>query len=593
MNMRKQKMILLECVLVMVFIIPCQGQLIQPEDLEYVGAFRLPDELEEIGWAWSGAAMAYYPGGDPEGPDDGYPGSIFGTGHNWYQYVSEITIPVPVHSPAKNLSELNTAVTLQPFQDIKGGLFPEFEIPRAGLEYLPAQGEQIKGKLYFCWAQHMGQGDTNPSHGWCELDLSNPQTAGAWRIGNYWNYVTTDYIFEIPQVWADAHTPGMYLVTGRFRDGGQGARGPSLLAYGPWNEGNPPAPGSQLQTAPLLLYTDVTSPDEYTLNGYHHSDEWSGGAWITTGDRSAVIFVGTKGTGECWYGFADGTVWPDEPPYPPVPDPPHDERGWWSTGFEGQILFYDPADLAAVARGEMEPYEPQPYAALNIDEYLYHIESSQQWYHVGAAGFDRDRGLLYVFEPLVDNDKSIVHTWRVKPGSTQGSPRIRLNVDVLQWDFAWVDRPSPRTLTISNDGDGVLEVTHITTDDSHFVSSLNEMNIGALESQDVIITFTPSGENTFEATLIIQCNDAEHPEVHVSLYGAGIVGCQGGEMGDVNGDRYIDIIDVLKVINHMLGIHVLFLDEACRADCTTDGAVDVVDALGLVNHILDLDICGP
>ena len=79
----------------------------------------------------------------------------------------------------------------------------------------------------------------------------------------------------------------------------------------------------------------------------------------------------------------------------------------------GQIIFYDPADLAVVGRGEMETWEPQPYATLNIDQYLYHIESSQQKEHIGAASFDRQRGLLYVFEPLADADKSLIHVWRV------------------------------------------------------------------------------------------------------------------------------------------------------------------------------------
>jgi hypothetical protein len=79
----------------------------------------------------------------------------------------------------------------------------------------------------------------------------------------------------------------------------------------------------------------------------------------------------------------------------------------------GQILFYDPAALAAVARGEMETYEPQPYAIQEIDEHLYDIESTQEWRHVGAASFDRERGLLYVFEPLADGDKSLIHIWSV------------------------------------------------------------------------------------------------------------------------------------------------------------------------------------
>jgi len=386
------------------------AQLIQPTDLVYLGAFRLPDGPEVIAWGYSGAAMTYYPDGDPNGPADGYPGSIFGTGHNWNQYVSEISMPVPIISPGKNVGDLNTATTLQDFQNIRGNLFGEFEIPRAGLEYLPAQGEQTTGKLYFCWAQHMGASETNPSHGWRELDLSNPQTAGAWRIGDYWNYVTTDYIFAIPQAWANANTPGMYLATGRFRDGGQGAQGPSLFAYGPWTEGNPPPPGSTLSAVPLLFYGNIYTPGSPMMNNYHHSDEWAGGNWLTAGDKSAVIFVGTKGTGDCWYGCSDGTVWPDEPPYPPECP----ERGWWSTGFEGQILFYDSANLAAVAKGEMEPYEPQPYAILEIDEYLYHIESTQQKEHVGAASFDRERGLLYVFEPLADGDKSLIHVWKVE-----------------------------------------------------------------------------------------------------------------------------------------------------------------------------------
>jgi hypothetical protein len=390
--------------------------LVQPSDLVYQGAFRLPDGPEEIGWAYSGAAMTYYPEGNPNGPADGYPGSIFGTGHDWNQYVSEISIPVPVNSPTKNVNKLNTATTLQDFHNIRGNLFDhlDFEIPRVGLAYLPRQGEQSTDKLYFCWGQHMQEAETGPTHGWSELDLSNPQSAGAWRIDNQPNYVTNDYLFDIPKTWADANTPGMYLVTGRFRDGGQGARGPSLFAYGPWNEGNPPAPSSTLPAIPLLLYTDVTAADDFTMKGYHHSDEWSGGAWLTAGNKSAVIFVGTKGQGNCWYGFADGTVWPEEPPYPPIPDPPNDERGWWSDNFEGQIIFYNPADLTAVARGEMEPYEPQPYATLAIDPYLYHIESTRQWYHVGAASFDRERGLLYVFEPLADEDKSLIHVWWIE-----------------------------------------------------------------------------------------------------------------------------------------------------------------------------------
>jgi hypothetical protein len=53
--------------------------LIRPEDLAYVGAFRLPDGPDEFNWEYSGVAMTYFPDGDIKGPADGFPGSLYGT----------------------------------------------------------------------------------------------------------------------------------------------------------------------------------------------------------------------------------------------------------------------------------------------------------------------------------------------------------------------------------------------------------------------------------------------------------------------------------------------------------------------------------
>jgi len=389
-------------------------RLIRPEDLVYRGAFRLPDGPEEFAWKYSGQGMAYRPAGDARGGDDGHPGSIFGVGHDWHQHVSEVGIPRPVVSKAKDLKALPTARTLQGFGNVRGDLFGEMEQARAGLAYLPARGRQTGGKLHFCWGPHMHEGRRDPSHGWCEPDLSKPRPAGPWRIADEVTYVTTDYIFPIPRAWARAHVGGRELATGRFRDGGQGSLGPSLFAYGPWLDGNPPRRGSRLKAVTLLRYSAVTDEQPHRLRDYHHSDEWSGGAWLTAGGRSAVVFVGTKGRGKCWYGFANGVVWPEGGPYPPVPAAPNDQRGWWSTEFVGMVLFYDPGDLAAVAAGKKKPWEPQPYATMEIDRRLYGVKSKRQVRHVGAACFDRERGFLYVFEFRGDGDKSLVHVWQVR-----------------------------------------------------------------------------------------------------------------------------------------------------------------------------------
>jgi len=379
---------------------------LMPADLEYRGAFRLPGPGGEDGWAWGGNALAYYPEGDPSGPADGHPGSLFGTGHNWYQHVSEISIPVPVISPGKNLAELNTAVQLQPFTDIRALLFGDFELPQCGLEVLPPLGAQSSPKLYFGWTQHM-EFSLVATHGWCELNLDDPRPAGPWYIGAYDNYSTTDYLFSVPEAWAGLIAGGRRLATGRFRDGGQGGQGPGIYLIAPWQAGNPPEPEAVLEALPLLQYATAYEDPEGTgprMDRYHHSDEWAGAAWLSAGGKEAVIFSGTKGRGECWYGDPNGPCLDCE------------NRGWWSTYFDGEIIFYDPADLAAVARGEMEPYEPQPYAVMNVDHLLYHVTGVQQKTHLAAAAADQEGGFLYVFEPLVDDDKPIVHVWKVTGG---------------------------------------------------------------------------------------------------------------------------------------------------------------------------------
>jgi len=169
---------------------------------------------------------------------------------------------------------------------------------------------------------------------------------------------------------------------------------------------------------------DISIDDSMKMDIYSEPDLWTGGAWLTAGEKSAVIFVGTKAIGKYWYGFAKGVVWPydcaeeNTPPCPDVPEWPYSDRGYWADGIESRIIFYDPADLAAVSRGEMETWEPQPYASLCIDDHLfdpgYDYERGKRQL-LGACAFDRARGLLYIIERMVagDEEKSVIHVWKV------------------------------------------------------------------------------------------------------------------------------------------------------------------------------------
>ena len=431
--------------------------LIQPEDFEYVGAFRLPGgEDPPQSFAYGGNAMTFRPGGDQSGSDR-FPGSLFISGHDRIAYggvpdgdqVAEVSIPLPV--VADSVDDLPTAELVQGFHDVTAGYFTNLEeIPKLGMAYLdhPDTGELI----HLCWGQHLQIPD-EPSHAWFSADLASPDLHGVWLIGHQNLYSTTGYLFPIPAAWAAAHAQGRMLATGRMRDGGQGGMGPTLFAYRPWrNDGSAPPSGTRLEETPLLLYASVfDTPDiERCLDGYQHADEWEGGAWLTMpSGRSAVLFAGTKSTGsKYWYGY----IHPDGAEYPCVDDHVTDfvtcrmadgspcpaadltgcceedvdcvtYRGWWSTRWDAQLILYDPADLARVAAGSMAPWEPQPYAVIDIDEHLFldapvWDEVNVGWgvqrrYRIAAAAFDRENGHLYVLENLADGGKPVVHVWRV------------------------------------------------------------------------------------------------------------------------------------------------------------------------------------
>ncbi len=298
--------------------------------------------------------------------------------------VAEISIPVPVIS--KNLTDLNQAAFLQTFQDVAQGLFDAYaEMPRIGMQYLSTAA--TSAKIHLAWGQHFHE----------------------------------DAVEQIPtHAWIDS-------------------------------SGTPASQGTRLEETVLLLYESSRDSDDVvnrSLSGYQHLDEWEGGAWITTTTgKSAVLFGGTKGTGaKYWYGWIN----PAGPDLPCVETayvndfttcrladgsacPPEDLtgceghsdfRGWWSSRFDAQFILYDPTDLAQVASGAMEPWEPSPYASVDIDEHLLlnpaGIEEDmlgtgvQRTYRIGAVAYHRSSNLIYVLEWFADEAKPIVHVWRVK-----------------------------------------------------------------------------------------------------------------------------------------------------------------------------------
>jgi hypothetical protein len=430
-------------------------KVISPSDFTYMGAFRLPEGKERPKtFAYGGNAMTFNPEGDASGSDDGFPGSLFITGHDRLAYgelpngsqVAEITIPIP--ATAELSTDLPIASFLQEFQNVTQGFFPgKDEIPRIGLAYLDRS--ETGPQIHICWGQHMPPEIPSATHAVFNTDLSNANMRGIWYIGDLPSQSTNGYLFSIPDAWASKYTRNKPLATGRFRDGGWSGMGPNLFAYRPWvdKEGTYAAHSTRLEETVLLQYKSSLENDkiEGALRDYQHPDEWEGGAWLTTVNNAcAVIFAGTKGSGDkYWYGYTNPTH-PGEPcvdgdmvgeftlcRYADGSPCPRDDlsecrhhneyRGWWSSKFHAQILFYSPYELASVAAGEIASWAPQPYAVMNIDDVLFmnpdNVEPEmlgigvQRRMRVGPLAYDRDNQILYLVEYFADGAKPVIHVW--------------------------------------------------------------------------------------------------------------------------------------------------------------------------------------
>jgi hypothetical protein len=188
-----------------------------------------------------------------------------------------------------------------------------------------------------------------------------------------------------------------------------------------------PSPGETLTgVRPLLLYGKVvegtpeleTAPD-MRMRLYQESDAFSGGAWIAGGSSAGVLLVGTKAQGRCWYGFANGVEYPTDPDataFPEVPPWPNDNRGYWAESYTAMAIFYDPAELGEVAQGKRPPHAVQPYASLDLGSRflgLAQLPRHRQRDLAGGVAYDRDHQLLFVVQRRADEDRPVVHIWRV------------------------------------------------------------------------------------------------------------------------------------------------------------------------------------
>lgn len=352
-------------------------------DFTYLGAFTTPSgRFGQSTFEYGGQAATFNPFGDPANTDS-FGGSLFMAGHPVDNLgVAEITIPEP-EQHFGDTAGLPAATVLQPFADITAGRGSEFvagqtEYRYGGLEVVEQDGQ---ARLHWTlWQVGNVSQNVVPGHGHSSLDLANPDPQGPWFLGDYPNLQTSGYLTAVPSAFADQYLGGRSLLTGHLVSdvGATGSGGPPFFAYQP--------PAAEQANATVDALELALYPIGQPLAGYGAGDATAGAAWVsTTAGGEAIVAVGRRGLGEVRNGEPrDG----DCSPYAGVHADP----------YEPQVFFYDPADLAAVAEGRLQPDQIEPYRKWNPVEHL--IPNCAGF--LSSISFDPESDRAYVVQIVSD-----------------------------------------------------------------------------------------------------------------------------------------------------------------------------------------------
>lgn len=352
---------------------------VYPGDVHYLGSFSLPDSDAR------GGLLVY--GGDALGLGaDGhslYYSCIYGTS------IARVTIPAlgeeaQVVTPCERVPNLAAVHPQDPNISVGGIL-------------------QWKGRLVVsAYSTYDAGHDARASH-YAGADvgaLSGPASVGTWNPG-----LVGGYMAPVPLAWQS-------LLGGPVLTGQCCLSIVSRSSYGPAISTFDPATLRGTQAVPAMHLLGY--PEGHTTLGPYESAGpfWGGTARIggvafPEGTRT-VLFVGRVGSTFC---YGNGTTdrrldqMPDGAGGRYCFDPTSPYKGTHGYPYRHQMWAYDAADLAAVARGEREPWDVTPYAAWTLPE----MSDTPGFADMRGATYDPATRRLYV----TPSNAAVVHVYEV------------------------------------------------------------------------------------------------------------------------------------------------------------------------------------
>lgn len=369
------------------------------EQLQYVGAFRLPsDEANGASFSFGGAPAAYYPERN----------SLFvGTRAG---RVAEVSIPDPVKSD--DVAALPFARYLQPFTDpSEGGIKAELAEDGWTLSGLVVHARRLLGTAVIFYDANNTQ---QASHFSRSLSFDDHVATKLVRIGvkGKTGFVA-GYMAEVPPEWQSSL--GGTLVTGQccLPIITRTSWGPSAFVFDPAD-----VLAARNGAAEALVYYDADHPALGPWEGSNPTYGGTtqvGGVALIGGTRTA-LFVGRNGSGDFCYG--DGTAdmtlvntrrdGGERYCY----DPTNTDKGQHAYPYRYQIWAYDLVELAEVRAGRRDPWSVKPYGVWPLE-----FPIAEPGVRIGGVAYDANGRRLFVSQLLADRDgysfRPLIHVYRI------------------------------------------------------------------------------------------------------------------------------------------------------------------------------------
>lgn len=362
------------------------------------GCFRLPhDADDQRNFAYGGSAIGFNPSR----------GSLFVVGMPWYQLVAEVSVPAV--DPSTPFASLPTATLLQPLTDPTEGHLRDVQNPTATVQIgglLPVADALIV--TAFDTYDGVGGGSQRRSHFIRPnaLDytghVDGPFISDAAMIGTQGKPLApagfvAGYMATIPSKWQGVLRGPMLTGQSCISTISRSSYGPCVFAFDPaeMNEYDVP-----FHVTPLVGYPQPHPLGDYSgQNDLFNGATQMGGVCFPEGTDS-VLFFGRQGTGPYWYGEPDATR-----------DPADNGKGDHAFPYRYQVWAYDARELAEVAAGRKQPWEPQPYAVWGLD-----LPFAEPNTRVLGIAYDGATGRIFLSQYYGDwpQQAPLIHVFTVK-----------------------------------------------------------------------------------------------------------------------------------------------------------------------------------